>query len=304
MGIIGGALGYRILRSVAPHEQSYMSGNAYAGRSKIEVLLGKNVWDEIRGKVVIDYGCGPGAEAIELAQRGASHVCGIDILERWLVIARKEAAKAGCHNVTFSNVLAEPADVIISMDSFEHFADPAAVLETMAQALRPGGCVLASFGPTWYHPLGGHLFSVFPWAHLIFTEEALCRWRSHIRNDGAKRFCEVEGGLNQMTIGRFERLIERSSFQLDRLEAVPIRAARFFHNRMTRELLTAVVRCRLTLRSSPSRASSPTEAERKSGQGKLRLCNWLVRATWIDGTSNTAKSFWPTPIRHSRFCRP
>src|SRR5262249_6321332 len=70
---------------------------------------------------------------------------------------------------------------------------PAAILLTMFDLLKPGGVLVASFGPTWYHPLGGHLVSVFPWAHLIFSENALMRWRSSIRSDGAKRFHEVEG---------------------------------------------------------------------------------------------------------------
>ena len=79
----------------------------------------------------------------------------------------------------------------------------------MFDLLKPGGLLIASFGPTWYHPLGGHLVSVFPWAHLIFSETALMGWRSGIRADGAKRFHEVEGGLNQMTIRRFEQLAQR-----------------------------------------------------------------------------------------------
>ena len=227
-----------------------MSGNAYAKRSKLVTLFGDSVWDEIRGKDVIDFGCGQGAEAIELAQRGARHVYGINIQERWLEIARQEAAKADCRNITFTSSPAERADVIVSVDSFEHFGDPAEILRIMALALRSEGCVLASFGPTWYHPLGGHLFSVFPWAHIIFSEKALCRWRSHIRSDGARKFSEVDGGLNQMTIRRFERLVATSPLQIERLEAVPIRAARVFHNRLTRELLTAVVRCKLRLRNS------------------------------------------------------
>jgi SAM-dependent methyltransferase len=232
-----------------------MSGGAYAGRSKVEALLGSTIWDQVRGRTVIDFGCGPGAEAIELAQRGARHVYGIDILERWLEVARERARQANCRNVTFSQSLpAEPVDLIVSIDAFEHVADPETILETMASVLRPGGCVLASFGPTWYHPLGGHLFSVFPWAHLAFTEKALCRWRSHIRSDGALKFGEVEGGLNQITISRFERIVKSSRFQLDRLDAVPIRRTRLFHNRGTREFLTALVRCRLTLRRAAAYA--------------------------------------------------
>ncbi len=250
MGVIGGNLGYRILRAISPNQPGSMSGGSYASRSKTEVLLGNQVWNEIQDRTVIDFGCGAGTQTIELAQHGAQHVYGIDIQERWLAVAREQAQNVDCRNVTFSHEPAGPADVIISIDSFEHFADPAAILKTMAGMLRPNGCVLVSFGPPWYHPLGGHLFSVFPWAHLIFTEQALCRWRSHIRNDGARRFREVEGGLNQMTIKAFERLVQESPFQIERLEAIPIRATRIFHNRLTREFLTAVIRCKLSLKGT------------------------------------------------------
>ena len=59
-----------------------------------------------------------------------------------------------------------PMLVIVSLDSFEHFAEPGDVLQTMYSLLEPGGCVFVSFGPNWYRPLGGHLFSVFPWADI------------------------------------------------------------------------------------------------------------------------------------------
>jgi 2-polyprenyl-3-methyl-5-hydroxy-6-metoxy-1,4-benzoquinol methylase len=96
VGVIGGALGFRVLRAISLHEPTYIGGSSYARRSKVETLLGKQIWDEVRGKVVVDFGCGPGVEAIELAQRGARRIYGIDILERWLVIAREQAAKAAC----------------------------------------------------------------------------------------------------------------------------------------------------------------------------------------------------------------
>ena len=57
--------------------------------TKIQDLLGVGIWDNIRGKVVVDFGCGRGTEAIELAQRGAQRVYGVDIVERLLAIARK-----------------------------------------------------------------------------------------------------------------------------------------------------------------------------------------------------------------------
>jgi SAM-dependent methyltransferase len=248
MGVIGGVVGTQILRTISPGHRRRSNASPYAGRSKVEILLGKGIWEQIRGRKVMDFGCGTGSEAIELAQRGARHVYGIDIQECWLKIAREQAGKAGCSNVSFAQRAVERVDLIISIDAFEHFADPAAILNVMADLLLPDGYVLAAFGPTWYHPRGGHLFSVFPWSHLIFTERALCRWRSDFREDGAQKFSEVEGGLNQMTIGRFEELVEHSRFQIDSLQTIPIRSADMFHNTLTREFLTASVRCKLSLK--------------------------------------------------------
>ena len=250
MGIIGGELGYRLLRRISPGgARGACDESAYAGRSKLEALLGPRVWDELRDRVVIDFGCGEGAEAVEAARRGARRVIGIDIREEALGRARAAAAGAGvADRCLFVRETGERADVILSIDSFEHFADPAAMLRLMRGLLKDGGAVVAAFGPTWYHPLGGHLFSVFPWSHLVFTETALMRWRADFKSDGARRFEEVEGGLNRMTLRRFERIVRECGFGFDTFEAVPIRRLGFLSNGLTREFLTAVVRCRLVPR--------------------------------------------------------
>lgn len=170
-------------------------GRRIQKKSKIRFLLGDDVFQQARGKVVLDFGCGEGVEAVELAQNGAARVIGVDNRKSVLRRAEENAIRAGVDGkCEFCSDISKPVDLIISVDSFEHFDDPGSVLRRMYDLLKPGGAVLASFGPTWYHPYGGHLFSVFPWAHLIFSERALIRWRSDIRRDGASRFCEVEGG--------------------------------------------------------------------------------------------------------------
>lgn len=249
MGLIGGALGYRLLRAVAPQggAATRMDGSAYANVSKLRVLLGDELLGRVRGKDVLDFGCGAGEEAIELARHGAASVVGLDIQEGLLKRARESARAAGLTDrVRFERTSSRPVDIIISIDSFEHFAEPGQVLAQMRDMLRPGGEILASFGPTWYHPLGGHLFSVFPWAHLLFTEGALIRWRSDFKTDGARRFGEVAGGLNQMTIRRFRRLVKQAGFASATIEPVPIRRLGSLHNRLTEEFTSAIVRARLT----------------------------------------------------------
>jgi SAM-dependent methyltransferase len=236
------ALQYEILRLIRPSGRSHLTGTAYKERGKLDVLLGDLLGD-VRGQVVIDFGCGAGEEAIELARRGAAQVIGIDINRECLTQARRNAADAGVDRVIFATGTESPADVVISLDSFEHFADPKAMLERMYRLLRPGGAVIGSFGPTWYHPYGGHLFSVFPWAHLLFSERALIRWRSDHRTDGKMSFAEA--GLNRMTVDRFLRLARASRFEIEHLELVPIRRLKPFHNRLTREFFTSIVSCKL-----------------------------------------------------------
>ena len=247
-GFVGGRAAQLLLRRLgreASQERGHCNGAAYAGRSKLDALFGPGIHAEVCGKRVLDFGCGDGVEAVEMAERGAD-VVGVDIRPRLLESARVSAEKAGVSSrCRFSDEPDGRFDAVFSIDGFEHYDDPAGVLRLLRGLLRPGGRVYAAFGPPWFHPFGGHLFSVFPWAHLIFTEQALLRWRSGFKSDGARRFHEVEGGLNQMTVARFKRLVAASGLHIEYLELVPVHRLRRFFNPLTREFFTSIVRCEL-----------------------------------------------------------
>jgi SAM-dependent methyltransferase len=250
VGIVGGTLGYKLLRYMVRVSPGNELTTAYDGRSKMEQLFGPNIWNELANKTVVDFGCATGAESVEIAQHTNAEITGLDIREDALTKARQRAKDAGVANrVRFATEIKEKVDVIISLDAFEHFAEPLAMLRLMRGLLKDDGCVIACFGPTWYHPLGGHGFSVFPFAHLLFTENVLMRWYRETSASEARRFGEVRGGLNQMTIGRFERIIAQSDFEFEKLEAVPIRKLRPIANKLTREFTTSVVRCKLVPKS-------------------------------------------------------
>ena len=79
-------IGASVLRSIAKRiNTSLCDGEppAYANRSKLEVLLGPEIWAEVADREVLDFGCGPGIEAVAMAKRGAAHVIGIDIRQKW-----------------------------------------------------------------------------------------------------------------------------------------------------------------------------------------------------------------------------
>ena len=246
MPILGGEVGYKLLRNLWPAPINNLSGKAYSNKDKLQVLLGENIYEELRDKVVVDFGCGEGLEAVRIARNGALKVIGLDIQESLLRLARQHAERNGVgQKCEFAQSTIEKCDVVISLDSFEPFENPVGVLGVMRHLLKPGGYVWASFGPTWYHPYGGHMFSPFPWAHVLFTEQALVRRRSELKHDNIRGFHDVPEGLGQMTIRRFLRVVEEAGFEFLSFEPVPIRKLKLLANRLTREFTTAVVRCKI-----------------------------------------------------------
>ena len=256
MGIISGEIGYRLLRKLTKVCPDNNVTTAYDGLSKMEVFFGPQVWRDLAGKTVLDFGCEAGVEAIDMAQHGVGRVIGLDIREEPLAMARRAAKEAGVENsCVFTTHTDEKVDVVVSLDAFEHFADPLAMLKVMRGLLKDDGYILACFGPTWYHPLGAHGFSIFPWAHLVFSESVFMRCYREDTGRSAYHFKEVSGGLNKLTLKRFEKIVAQSDFEFESLEPVPIRKLKFFANSLTREFTTAVVKCKLVPKSTNHRQS-------------------------------------------------
>jgi 2-polyprenyl-3-methyl-5-hydroxy-6-metoxy-1,4-benzoquinol methylase len=69
------------------------SGSIYEGKSKLAALMGDEIFNKIAAKVIIDFGCGGGADAVEMAGRGAKRVIGIDIRENILQVDRRRSAR-------------------------------------------------------------------------------------------------------------------------------------------------------------------------------------------------------------------
>ena len=105
----------------------------------------------IKGKTVVDVGCGGGILAESMARRGAN-VLGIDLADKPLKVAQLHAMEAGVANLDYRSIAAEalaaeqPAqfDVVTCMEMLEHVPDPASVVRACAALLKPGGRLFLS----------------------------------------------------------------------------------------------------------------------------------------------------------------
>ena len=105
----------------------------------------------LRGKQVLDVGCGGGILAEAMARRSA-HVTGIDLAAKPLGVARLHALEAGVANLDYREIATEALaaeqpgsfDVITCMEMLEHVPDPSAVVRACATLVKPGGWVFFS----------------------------------------------------------------------------------------------------------------------------------------------------------------
>jgi len=255
---LGGKLGYLVLKAMSvPPSQQLPGGPAErVGAAKLEEDFGKEIWRYVQGRVVVDFGCGFGHEAVAAALHGAARVYGLDISEDFIQRAGKEAETAGVadkcvflhgqRQVGDVEALYGTIDTVFSLDAFEHFLDPSQILEQISRLLKPGGRLLVNFGPPWNHPYGAHAryFTRIPWVHLIFTEKTILKVRALYRNDGATRLEEVRGGLNRMTVGRFRSLIRAHNFETEVFRLQPVRGtSRLVARNILTEYFTSAVAC-------------------------------------------------------------
>lgn len=175
----------------------------------------------IQGKQILDFGCGAGYQTFGLAQRGAKFVLGLEIDQKAVKMARDLTGLYKLSDkVKFSDVLDSSFygrfDMVISQNSFEHFNNPEHILNTMRLALKENGALFITFGSPWFSPHGSHaqFFIPLPYANLFFSEKAIMNIRAYFRNDGAHRYEDVEGGLNKMTVVKFERILSSCGMRL------------------------------------------------------------------------------------------
>jgi 2-polyprenyl-6-hydroxyphenyl methylase/3-demethylubiquinone-9 3-methyltransferase len=105
----------------------------------------------IKGKKLIDVGCGGGILAESMALRGAN-VLGIDMGAAPLSVAELHALESGIENIKYQKITVEKIadeqagqyDVVTCMEMLEHVPDPASIISACAKLVKPNGHVFFS----------------------------------------------------------------------------------------------------------------------------------------------------------------
>jgi len=104
----------------------------------------------LRGKRIVDVGCGGGLLSEGMAVRGAE-VTGIDLSEKPLGVAKLHLLESG-QKVDYRKVAVEQLatempgafDAVTCLEMLEHVPDPASIVAACAHLVKPGGQVFFS----------------------------------------------------------------------------------------------------------------------------------------------------------------
>jgi 2-polyprenyl-6-hydroxyphenyl methylase/3-demethylubiquinone-9 3-methyltransferase len=105
----------------------------------------------LKGQRVLDVGCGGGILSDAMARRGAN-VTGIDLATKALKVAQLHALEAATPNVQYLETSVEALaaeqpggfDLVTCMEMMEHVPDPASVVRSCRELVKPGGWVFFS----------------------------------------------------------------------------------------------------------------------------------------------------------------
>ena len=178
---------------------------------------------DFKGKTVLDFGCGLGSLAIEIAKMGAKKVVAIDLEDEFINFAQENLDK-NYPNLTqivrFEKVDLlktnefKEFDFIITKDTFEHTLNLDKVLKKFYEVLKFDGKVLIGFGPLYnfYNGDHGRTKAILPWFHLIIPERVLI---NRINKKNAKKIEKIEDlGLSKYSFKEYLNFFKNSEFDI------------------------------------------------------------------------------------------
>ncbi len=138
-------VGYK--KILATNYSKERSKYVYTDKDLFLVMEGMGIKD----KTILDFGCGDGIHAFELARRKAKKIIGIDLSEQMINLAQNRLQKDNFTNLNF--LLADGSqlpfenevfDIVLANYSLVHFQDIGKPLAEIYRVLKPGGSLVAT----------------------------------------------------------------------------------------------------------------------------------------------------------------
>ena len=175
-----------------------------AGRDQMRATLLSWLSEDLRGKRILDAGCGTGAFAVEAARRGAQ-VVAIDLSPTLVHLARERIPQDVAHLVEFhSGDMLDPAlghfDHVVAMDSIIHYQIDDAVHALAQLAERTRGSIVFTFAPR--TPLLAAMISV----GRLFPRGDRAPWLEPMAEERIARLMQAHSALNGWACARTQRV--------------------------------------------------------------------------------------------------
>ncbi len=170
---------------------------------------------DLRGKRVLEFGCGAGFEIWYLDHWFGADATGVDVIERraWQSLTGDRTHFVLADLAVENPFPADHFDRIVSFSVFEHVAHPYAALAALYDVLRPGGLAWISAnlhrGPRASHH---YRHVTFPYPHLLFEDDVF-------REFFGRRGLPVQGAswVNRLTWAEYENHFRRLGFRIKAL---------------------------------------------------------------------------------------
>lgn len=183
--------------------------------------------DDLRGKHVLDVGCGFGGRTVYYAEVcGAASAHGVETTNEKVERCRHLALELGSSRASFSVGRVEDLpfrdgtfDAVVSFDVLEHCDDPRAAVSEIARVLRPSGRTWNVF-PTYKGARSSHLAYInsLPLIHRIFHPDTLI--------DVANELLEREPSENRPGLQPRPSWTSLGHYTLPRLNGMTLKEAR------------------------------------------------------------------------------
>lgn len=142
---------YNILRDEYYSARKYKTGISYFYNELLEFPTTLKLLGNVKGKTILDLGCGPGMHAKKLSEKGAK-IKGIDISEKLIEIAKKEAPNIEFKLADIENKLPykdSEFDIVFSSLVLGHLERWDGILAEINRVLKKGGIFVFSI----YNPV-------------------------------------------------------------------------------------------------------------------------------------------------------